>query len=76
MKYKRMTKKNLINKNGQETNRAPSEIGQGARFVDLLMTCFANYYDIIKKPHANGHAFCFPTRTAIAEGCRTPSEMG
>ena len=48
MKYKRMTKKNLINKNGQETNRAPSEIGQGARFVDLLMTCFANYYDIIK----------------------------
>ena len=40
--------KNLINKNGRETNRAPSEFGQGARFVDLLMTCFANYYDIIK----------------------------
>ena len=41
-------KKNLINKNGSDTNRAPSEFGQGARFVDLLMTRFANYYDIIK----------------------------
>ena len=35
--------KNLINKNRSDTNRAPSELGQGARFVDLLMTCLRRH---------------------------------
>lgn len=35
---KNYNKKNLINKNRADTNRAPPEPGQGARFVDLLMT--------------------------------------